>query len=334
MPKLKRLILIMKARVEKIHDKIYGSWKIEEPVIRDLLKSNAIKRLKNISQFGVPDRYYFMKNYSRYEHSIGVMLLLRKLGASLDEQIAGLLHDISHLAFSHVADWVFSNGEKGMEELQNNLMGEFILNGNISKILKKYGYDPMIFLDENKFLLLEKKIPDLCADRLDYSLREFYYWLDRKSVSGCIKAITIYKNEIVFSDKEQALIFATNFLKLQTKHWGGFEAVKRYYLFSKALKIAINIGFLSRKDFYKNESYIVNKLEKSKNKEIAEILSVLKKKKIKRRFLYGEKVFKKFRYVDPKVIVKNKAVPLSRLNPKFRKILEENRKINKKGIQV
>lgn len=36
------------------------------------------------------------------------MLLLRKLGASLEEQLASLLHDISTFAVSHVADWVFA----------------------------------------------------------------------------------------------------------------------------------------------------------------------------------------------------------------------------------
>lgn len=65
-----------------------------------------MQRLKGISQFRIPDKYYFKDNYSRFEHSIGVMVLLGKLGASQEEQIAGLLHDVSHKAFSHVYDWV------------------------------------------------------------------------------------------------------------------------------------------------------------------------------------------------------------------------------------
>jgi hypothetical protein len=80
-----------------INDKIYGKVKIEEPVLLKLLKSPSVLRLKNISQFGVPDLYYHFKNYSRYEHSVGVMILLRKLGATLEEQVAGLLHDVSVL---------------------------------------------------------------------------------------------------------------------------------------------------------------------------------------------------------------------------------------------
>jgi len=50
---------------------------------------------------------------TRFDHSVGVMLLIRKLGAGsspasalLKEQVAALLHDVSHTAFSHVIDYV------------------------------------------------------------------------------------------------------------------------------------------------------------------------------------------------------------------------------------
>lgn len=78
-----------------IGDDIYGEIKINEPILLKLLGSPSILRLKKISQCGVPDRYYHLKNYSRYEHSVGAMILLRKLGATLEEQVAGLLHDVS-----------------------------------------------------------------------------------------------------------------------------------------------------------------------------------------------------------------------------------------------
>ena len=44
---------------------------------------------------------------TRYEHSVGVMLLARRVGGGLREQVAALLHDVSHTAFSHVIDHVF-----------------------------------------------------------------------------------------------------------------------------------------------------------------------------------------------------------------------------------
>src|SRR3990167_3900982 len=94
-----------------IKDRVYGNFQINEPVILELLKSKLVLRLKGISQFGVPDKYHYIKGFSRYEHSVGVMILLRILGASLEEQVAGLLHDVSHTAFSHIVDWVIGQGK-------------------------------------------------------------------------------------------------------------------------------------------------------------------------------------------------------------------------------
>ena len=75
----------------KINDAVYGEEEINESVLVDLIISKSVQRLKEISQFGMPDEYYYKKGFSRYEHSLGVMILLRRLNASLEEQIAGLL---------------------------------------------------------------------------------------------------------------------------------------------------------------------------------------------------------------------------------------------------
>lgn len=168
-----------------IKDNIYGGFEVGDAVIVELLKSPSLLHLKNISQYGVPDKYYHLRNYSRYEHSVGVMLLLRKLGATLEEQIAGLIHDVSHFAFSHVADWVFSEGNKGNEDLQNNLMEEFVRDGKIASTLIKHGFSADRLLNEENYSLLERKIPGLCADRIDYALREIKYWLNQ----GLLKSV-------------------------------------------------------------------------------------------------------------------------------------------------
>lgn len=90
-------------------DAIYGRNEITEPVLLDLMKSDAMQRLKGISQHGVTALLGITPPFSRFDHSVGVMLLVRRLGASLEEQVAALLHDVSHTAFSHVIDFVFND---------------------------------------------------------------------------------------------------------------------------------------------------------------------------------------------------------------------------------
>ncbi|MCH8317407.1 MAG: hypothetical protein IIA88_02745 [Bacteroidetes bacterium] len=63
----------------KIIDRIYGEEEITEPILIELIESPALQRLKNISQLGMPQEYNYKKVFSRYEHSVGVLILLRRL---------------------------------------------------------------------------------------------------------------------------------------------------------------------------------------------------------------------------------------------------------------
>jgi len=319
----------------KIKDKIYGVYEIKEPVLLEIIKNSSLKRLKKVSQYGIPDKYYHYKNYSRFEHSVGAMLLLRKLGATLEEQVAGLLHDISTLAFSHITDWVFADGKKGVEDYHNSIHDKFVKRTNIPSLLVKYGFSSERALNEENYSLLENKIPDLCADRVDYALREFKYWLNPSAVRKFTKGLINYNGEIIFNDIESAYVFSLNFLELQFQHWGSFEGVARYNYFSETLKIALEDGIVKENDFYKTDPYVLKKLESSKNKKIKEILKMLSAKDLK--YFKGngeEKVYKKFRYVDPKVLVKGKLTRLSKISFKFEALLEKHRKINKKGLRA
>ncbi len=59
----------------KLTDKIYGTFEIEEPVLIDLLESRAVQRLKGVLQHGITGLIGITFPTTRYEHSVGVMLL-------------------------------------------------------------------------------------------------------------------------------------------------------------------------------------------------------------------------------------------------------------------
>lgn len=320
----------------KYRDKVYGQIEIKEQVLIELIKSRPILRLKKIAQYGVPDKYYHLKNFSRYEHSLGVMILLKKLGATIEEQVAGLIHDVSHSAFSHTIDWVLGDGRKGNEDMQDNLMDKFIKKGETGKILKKFNFCLERILNKNNFPLLERDIPDLCADRVDYTLREFKHQGNSGLIGLCLKSLINFNGEIVFNKKETAYLFAINFLKAQTEHFGGYEAMARWYLLSEVLKIALENKTICQEDIYFGDDFLVmKKLEKSSNLKIKEILSLMRHKKIKIiNKKSGEKINKKFRYVDPKILIKSRLIRLSEIEPRFVKILDKHRKVNQKGLIV
>src|SRR5262249_39189239 len=98
------------------NDRVYGEVAIDDPKVRAIIATPTFQRLKRVRQAG-PSAFAFpFKTVSRFEHSLGVFVLLERLGASLREQVAGLLHDISHTAFSHAVDFVFSSEDQDHHE--------------------------------------------------------------------------------------------------------------------------------------------------------------------------------------------------------------------------
>ncbi|MFH0890039.1 MAG: HD domain-containing protein [Candidatus Aenigmatarchaeota archaeon] len=318
-----------------INDRIYGSFEIKEEILLELLESGPVQRLKNIAQYGVPDEYYMFKNYSRYEHSVGVMLLVRRLGASVEEEVAGLLHDVSHTAFSHVVDWVLGSGER--EDHQDKIHNQIFLKSTLPSILEKHGFDWKKISDYKNFALVEQPTPKLCADRIDYALREFHDWAAPGIVGECVDSFVVRDNRIVFSSKIAARKFADAFMKCQREHWGGAQAALRYTLLSSALKIAIEKNVVKMTDFSKDDGFVMKKIKKSNNVEIARCLGMLSSKNL--IILENQKkpqyvLKKKFRFVDPDYVEGGKLFILSETDSDFRNFIETNRKINSEGLRL
>lgn len=316
-----------------INDPIYGKQKITEPVLIELINSKPVQRLKGIAQLGVPDQFYHLKGYSRFEHSLGVMLLLKKLGASLEEQVAGLLHDVSHTAFSHVVDWTI--GDQVKEDHQDKKHQSFFQRGEIKSILRKHGFEPERIADLRNFKLLEREIPELCADRIDYGLIDFKIWANPRIVKKVVGDLTRKGDKIVFKTRTLAEIFARTFLKCQREHWGGFEAVSRYYLFALALKEALDKRILKFRDFYQNDDFVVDKLIKSKNQQVLGILKFLKQKPLPKKTGARSKMMnKKFRYVDPAFLTGGRIERVSQASAEFKNLLARENVRNQKGMKV
>lgn len=310
-----------------VKDRIYGDFTINSPVIIELLSSEPLARLKNIAQFGIPDEFYHKKNYSRFEHSLGVMLLLKKLGAPEEEQVAGLLHDVSHTAFSHAIDWVLSRDNR-TEDFQDSQHEKIINNSEIPAILKKYNYSSDRICNYHRYGLLEREIPDVCADRLDYSLRE----MPPLIFNQCLAGITTYKGKIVFDNQNTAHMFAKNFLKLQAEHWGGYEAVTRYKLFARALRRALELKIITLDDFWRDDVFVTNKVKLTTDNEIQGIFKILRNRSLDKFPKETVATHKKFRYVDPEFLVDGQLIRLSSVNDIFKQEMLKAQEENTQGV--
>lgn len=322
----------------KIKDVIYGEFEISEPVILELMKCKSVMRLKGVSQQGVKENSKWGV-FSRYEHSIGVMLLLRMFNCNLKEQIAGILHDVSHTAFSHLIDWVI--GDPMKDNYQDDNHEEIIMNSEIPFILEKYGINAKDILEYENFPILEREAPSLCADRVDYTLRDLFY---NKDVYGYSKdfiikfvgELSLYNNEIVFNSKKTAKEFGEVYAKCQREHWAGAEPTVRQKIFADALKLAMEEGILKEEDFFKDDEYVMRILRKSKNNKIKKVLYLINKdfkidivEKNPQYFLK-----RKFRYIDPRYLENGSVRILSENDLGYKTFLEEQRGINEAGLKI
>lgn len=234
---------------------IYGKAEISEPVIIELLASQAMERLKHINQHGINDIVRPEFAFSRYEHSVGVFFLTRMFGADLHEQVAALLHDASHTVFSHVGDLVFAGaGENGeASAYQDDIHEWYIAQTDVAPILARYGMTHVVSdAAKNEFRLLEQEYPDICADRLDYVLRtaRLAGLITASEIIDLLAHLHFEQDKWYFDDATWAKKFSDCCIWLTRFMYGAPWNIFLYKLASDAFKHALQIGVVTAHEMH------------------------------------------------------------------------------------
>jgi len=240
-----------------IRDKIYGDHKISEPILVELLQSPALLRLTGVCQHGVTGHLGLTPRVTRFEHSVGAFLLVRTVGASLEEQVAALLHDISHTTLSHVIDWALSKpGEGSFHEVHKS---RYIKTTGLPQILENHGFGNLRALDEELFPLVERPSPHLCADRLDYSLRDAVGFgklplEDVQRLYAALKAfpdVSSPQRIFMLEDGQLALAFARAYLEIDRDVWSNPAHIDMYKRTGQLIGDMIRRGSVNDEDLWK-----------------------------------------------------------------------------------
>ncbi|WP_231491963.1 HD domain-containing protein [Pedobacter sp. Leaf170] len=241
----------------QLNDILYG--KIEFPdVFEELLNTEALKRLAGIHQSGA----IYLVNpeicHSRLEHAIGVLMLIKNLGGSELEQIAGLLHDISHTAFSHVGDYVFNNTD---EDYHEKIFAEVLYNSEIPDVLLRYGYNANQIIYGN-FDILEQPLPSLCADRLDYTLRDGFHagLISRQRAIEFLKSITLKDGKMAVNSEKEALWINEIFSRLNSDVFNLPLHIYANGKMAELIKSFLKKGILNEQDLFKTDTLLLNKI--------------------------------------------------------------------------
>ncbi len=321
----------------------YGDYQVEQPLI-DLIQSPTMQRLKKMTMGGVytysEDTRY--KDYTRYEHSIWVLALLKYFGASLKEQVAGLLHDVSHTVFSHVGDLVFEH-KSHSNSYQDEIHEWFLKKQKIDELLKKYNLSLEDILHKSgHHKRLEQNLPNICVDRLEYTMTVGSLNLksvSQKDIKQMLKNLKFENENFFFTNIQIAKKFASISLYCTQNYWTDPASILTYQWLAKTLKRAVEIKLITYDDIHFSTDDIVwNKLKTSNDQEILDTLEKIIH--YKDRFETGDAqnydqiLYGKFRGINPFVKVNNKLERLTKLDSEFAKEFDKVKNIVQTGHYV
>jgi uncharacterized protein len=301
-----------------VKDPLYGTAKVEG-VLAELITSSPVQRLKSIRQAGAPAFFRPEWHVSRYDHSIGVMLLVRRLGGSLREQTAALLHDVAHTALSHFVDVVYEREE---EDYHEQIIRELVGKTEVPAILRAHGLDPDEILKVTKeaFPRLEQPLPALCADRIDYTLRDqhLYYGVPAEQIAGFLNSLAADRSGKVYVKEVRQAEWFTNLFYDEVA--GFFMEPFNIYanqLLKPAVLAAMKAGVIEEKDWLGSDRMFMEKLRQFPTaRQAMEVLAAppaLEKCPVREAdFVHRVKP----RMIDPDVLYDGGIVPITTVSEK------------------
>jgi HD superfamily phosphohydrolase len=349
-----------KQKVAVEYQLIWGQeiMKEEHPLIIELVHSDAFQRLKDVDQSG-PITYFgemkFFKKYghrgpmprfSRYDHSLAVMSLvkqaldikdLRKANKKqLISVVAALLHDASHTAFSHVGDHFFAElgvNKSTQQCYQDDIHLVYLRHFGVEKILQKYGIE-LDQISPEKHTILKAAKGALSADKIQYITHTAVILkiFDQAMAKAIINDLIYDKatGEWYFKTEKLAKVFGEASIILTKNIYAAPDNYTFYQYFTQALMEGVKSNTLTLDMFkYGTDSEILQKLENSTNLLIKHYLKKLEDidaifEVVNNCDLADIKIDKlTFRGVDPKVKINQSVVELSKIDNDFRKHILE-----------
>jgi HD superfamily phosphohydrolase len=151
------------------------------------------------------------------------------------------------------------------------------MRSEIPAILARHSIDLRPALHPDSFPLLERPLPDLCADRIDYALRELHAvgMITSGEAAGFVSQLLPTEDGLVVSKIEAAIWFSDHFLYANDSFWTGPEEAGAYWALAGAIRRAFELGAFTRADLFSTDDEAMYKLRSLDDSLIQAYLALL-----------------------------------------------------------
>ena len=237
--------------------------------LRECMDTPIVQRIKSIGmncgcEYTAFPRFAGIDPYSRYDHSVGVALIIWHFTHDRKQVIAGLLHDVATPVFAHVVD--FMHGDYLRQESTEDGT-EMLIAGSaeLQAVLRKYGLTTKDVCDYHRYPIADNDSPLLSADRLEYTLGNSinYRICTAEDAQRIYRNITVGMNEygneeLMFKDRLVAEAFAKAALAC-SKIYVSDEDRYAMQILSEILRYAIEHQVIREEDLYSTEPEVIGK---------------------------------------------------------------------------
>ena len=249
----------------------YSFYHAEIPAfLLELSDTPPMRRLREVGmncgcEYTAFPRFCDLAPYSRYDHSLGVALIVWHFTHDEKQAIAGLLHDVATPVFAHVVD--FLNGDYlSQESTEDGTAAIIRADAALQSCLRALNLSDDDVSDYHRYPIADNDSPRLSADRLEYTLGNClnYGIRTEAEVSAYYEDLTVTaaedgQTELAFRSPALACDFAAAALACSEIYVSDEDRYAMQML-SELLRFALSRGVLQYSDLFLDEPTVIPRL--------------------------------------------------------------------------
>ena len=239
--------------------------------LRQLAQTPPVQRLRQVGmscgcEYTQFPPFVHSTPYLRYEHSLGVALIVWHFTGDRAQAAAGLLHDAATPAFAHVVDFLLGDHLR-QEATEAGTHDVLAASAPLLSVLGRWGLPLSAVENYHQYPIADNALPRLSADRLEYTLGNLlhYGFCGAEELQGWYDDIVQAENEqgvpeLAFSTPELGYRFAQAALRCSRVYVSDEDRFAMQKL-AQLLRRALDMGVLAKSDLYQTEPQVIARLQ-------------------------------------------------------------------------